>query len=116
VTDKQHRVTNYKYEFRRAGAENVALVDLEADGQLVCRVALIEGDEPLPPPQENVAGWVAVALRSSQLHDLVDMLRNEKPVYFTWTGDPGGVARITTQEEPIGEEERRRGLLGFLFG
>jgi hypothetical protein len=66
--------------------------------------------------QENVAGWVAVALRSSQLHDLVDMLRNEKPVYFTWTGDPGGVARITTQEEPIGEEERRRGLLGFLFG
>jgi len=116
MPEHNYQVTNYRYEFRRAGSENVALVDLEADGQLVCRVALIEGDPPLPAPQENVAGWVAVALRTSQLRDLIDMLRNEKPVYFTWSGDPDGLARITTQAEPIGEEERRRGLLGFLFG
>jgi hypothetical protein len=116
MPDVMRRVTTYKYEFRRVGSENVVLVDLEAEGELVCRIALVEGDEPLPAPQEHVGGWVAVAMRSSQLHDLIDMLRNEQPVYFTWSGAPANIARITTQEEPVGEEERRRGVFGFLFG
>jgi len=116
MPEQSHEVTSYRYEFRRVGSENVALVELESDGRLVCRVALIEGGDPLPAPQENVAGWVAVALRADQLRELIGMLRNEKPVFFTWSGDPGGIARITTKAEPIGEEERRAGLLSFLFG
>jgi hypothetical protein len=42
------------------------------------------------------------------------MLRYEKPVYFTWD-DSTHMARITTEDEPVGEEEHKS-LFKFLFG
>ena len=110
----KHQVTAYKYEFRSTESENVAIVYLQSDAELVCTVAFVDSDEPLPPPQENVAGWVAVAYRYDWLRDTIDMLRNENPVFFTWSRE-ARIARITTEEEPVGEEERR-GLLSWLFG
>ena len=112
MPDAMHRVTTYKYAFRRVGSENVALVDLESEGERVCRIALVESDEPLLAPQEHLAGWVAVALRSSQLRDLIDMLRNEKPVYFTWSGAPAGIARITSLRK--GDRRIFLGIMGSL--
>ncbi len=42
------------------------------------------------------------------------MLRNEAPVYFAWSSE-AQVARITTEEEPIGEEEYKS-FWQLLFG
>ena len=38
-----------------------------------------------------------------QFRDAVDLLRNEKPVFFQWSDSTG--ARLSTDQEPVGEEE-----------
>jgi hypothetical protein len=42
------------------------------------------------------------------------MLRNEEPIYFSYSRE-SQVAIISTEEEAIGEEERK-GLLKYIFG
>lgn len=114
MPDIKQEITSYKYEFRSTESENVALLQLIANNQLLCMAAFIDGNDPLPPPKENIAGWIAVAYRYDWLNDVIDMLRSEKPVFFTWSRE-SRIARITTEEEPVGEGEKR-GLLSFLFG
>ena len=49
--------------------------------------------------------WVfSVYFRSETMTALLDVLRNEKPVYFRYTERTNDF-RITTTHEPIGEEE-----------
>ena len=49
--------------------------------------------------------WVfTVFFRSEMLNPFLDVLRNEKPVYFRYTERTNDF-RITTTHEPIGEEE-----------
>ena len=38
-----------------------------------------------------------------QFPDAVDLLRNEKPVFFQWSDSAG--ARLSTDQETVGEEE-----------
>lgn len=40
----------------------------------------------------------------AQFHDCVDLLRNEKPVFFQWNETTKG-AFLATGNEPIGEDE-----------
>lgn len=50
--------------------------------------------------------WVfSVFYRTELLTAVLDVLRNEKPVYFRYTERTNDF-RITTTHEPIGEEER----------
>jgi hypothetical protein len=39
-----------------------------------------------------------------QFRDSIDLLRNEKPVFFSWNEETKGV-RLSTSGEPVGEEE-----------
>ena len=41
---------------------------------------------------------------ATQFHDSVDLLRNEKPVYFHWNDTSMGVW-LATSQEPVGEAE-----------
>jgi hypothetical protein len=100
-------VKSYQYEFRAVEGENVALLYLFDDqNRLLSMVAFEERTGPLPGPQENPAGVVFLTYRRSDLPFIIDMLRNEKPVIFTWSREQR-VARITTKEEPVGEEESK---------
>ena len=40
---------------------------------------------------------------AAQFPDCIDLLRNEKPVYFLWNDASNGV-RLSTSNEPVGEE------------
>jgi hypothetical protein len=99
------RILEYRYELRSTPAENVALAYLlgEAD-RLVAMVACVEGTGALPGPRENVSGVVMLTLRRGDFADLVGMLRNEKPLYFSWSRD-AQVATLSTRDEPTGEAE-----------
>ena len=44
---------------------------------------------------------------------VTDMLRNEKPVYFSWSPESQSI-RLSTNKEPVGEQELRR-LFSFLY-
>jgi len=101
----QNEVSSYSIELRATPQENVGLVQLFAGPKLLCQAAFVDGSQPLPGPRESPAGVVALAFRYSWLGDAVDLLRNEKPVWFTWARETQ-LARIASGPEPAGEGER----------
>ena len=48
-----------------------------------------------------------VSYRYAQLANVVDLLRNEKPIRFFFRDDTM-VSYVTTSDEPVGEGEKRR--------
>ena len=110
---RQHKINKYKYEFRNSGPENVGVLYLFENKELICMAVFMEQGE-LPVPQEGLNRVVSLAYHFDWLQPMIDMLRNEKPIYFTWD-DSSQTARISTDEEPVGEEEHRS-LLKFLIG
>lgn len=109
------KITSYLYDFRNMPDDKVAILMLLNNNDLLCMAAFIDDDEtPLPAPVEGLNGVAYVSYRYKWLRDILDMLRNEEPVYFIWNSNDQ-YAVITTEKEPIGEEERK-GLLSYLFG
>ena len=108
-------ITGYQYDFRNMSSENIAFVYLMHKDKLISMAAFIDNDEQeLPPPREHLNGVVHVSYRYKWLSDIIGMLRNEEPVYFIWhRTDQNAV--ITTEKEPIGEEEHKS-FLKQLFG
>jgi len=110
---RKYKINKYKYEFRSSGAENVGVLYLMEKKDPVC-MAVFTHEQELPPPREGMNGVIYTAHPFEWFANVIDLLRNEKPVYFTW--DPSSkMARITSDEEPVGEEEHQ-GLIKFLFG
>jgi hypothetical protein len=99
-----HEITTYKYELRRMRSSTVGVAWLSSAERLVCAIAFVDGTGPLPPLRHSPTGVVSFTLRSSSLPVMIDMLRNEKPVYFTW-GKERGFASVSTAAEPVGEGE-----------
>lgn len=110
---RKHKINKYKYEFRNSGPENVGVLYLFENKELICMSVFLEQDN-LPIPQEGLNRVVNVAYPFSWLQPTIDMLRNEKPIYFTWD-DSSQTARLSTDQEPVGEEENTS-LLKFLLG
>ena len=111
---RKHKINKYKYEFRASASENVAVLYLMENVDPICIAVFTDNDDDLPPPREDLSGKVFTAYKFDWFKNVIDMLRNEKPVYFTWD-QSAQMARITTDDEPVGEEEHRS-VLKFLFG
>jgi hypothetical protein len=110
---RKYKINKYKYEFRASGGENVGVLYLMENKEPVC-MAVFTHDSELPPPREGLNGVIYTAHPFEWFNNIIDLLRNEKPIYFTWDAS-AQMARITTDEEPVGEEEHQS-LLKFLFG
>ena len=95
---RKHKINKYKYEFRNSGPENVGVLYLYEAKQLVAMTVFMETDE-LPVPSEGLNRVVHFAYHQRWLQPIIDMLRFEKPIYFTWD-DSSLTARISTDEEP----------------
>lgn len=54
------------------------------------------------PESRDAGGRVGLAYPWSYFAKVIDILRNEKPIYFGFN-DSSKVGYITTQEEPVGE-------------
>jgi hypothetical protein len=110
---RKFKINKYKYEFRASEAENVGVLYLMEKKEPVCMAVFTNASE-LPPPREGLNGVIYTAHPFEWFDKVIDLLRNEKPVYFTWDAS-AKMARITTDEEPVGEEEHQS-LMKFLFG
>ena len=115
---KNSRVMRYQYEFRtiRSGekAINAAILYLyDESDDLLCMASFDDADEPCRPPQESIGGHVTASYKLPYLSEIIGMLRTEKPIYFGWSPE-AQIARLTTDEEPVGEEELRK-LFSFLY-
>jgi hypothetical protein len=94
----------YNWSSRKTGKTNLIL---KGTAGQTCSVWFIEDESAaLPAAYEVAANYFAFYYHHSQLQHLIDMLRNEKPIYATFNTDFGGVnSRISTTDEPVGEGE-----------
>ena len=85
---------------------NSAKVSLYNDKGINFATAYIRPEsEVLPKAYQDSSGRYRLYYKRSALGDLVDMLRNEKPVYVHfWDGHVENT-HIATSREPVGEEE-----------
>lgn len=83
----------------------------KADGGLIAFLRFYRAGSAMAPNEfRQDLGAALVSYRLDALPPMVDILRNEKPVYFTWfdysAQVPGRLFGVVgTSREPIGEEE-----------
>ena len=61
------------------------------------------GSQPLPEARQFANGRYALYYRRSTLPEIIDMLRNEKPIYLHWVPEGTNNTRISTTPELVGE-------------
>ena len=101
------QVTTYQYynwSSRSTGKTNLIL---KGGGGETCSVWFVEDDSAtLPEANVVTADYYAFYYHHSQLPHLIDMLRNEKPIFVFFDNNNGfNNSRISTTDEPIGEGE-----------
>jgi hypothetical protein len=57
----------------------------------------------LPDPVRHAAGVYSLHYRMRDFPHIVDMLRNEKPVFVHWDDSYPTNTRVSTTNEPVGE-------------
>lgn len=107
MSRESFKVASYRYynwSSRSTGKTNLIL---NGEGGETCSVWFIEDSEHALPAARKVRdGYYAFYYHHFQLDHLIDMLRNESPVYVFFN-DVNNVnnSRISTTDEPVGEGE-----------
>ncbi|MFO1316829.1 MAG: hypothetical protein U1F58_14620 [Burkholderiales bacterium] len=91
----------YDWSSRKTGKTNLIL---KGAGK-TCSVWFVEDETAsLPVATEVAPNYYAFHYHHSQLAHLIDMLRNERPIYVFFDNDNGfNNSRIATTDEPVGE-------------
>jgi hypothetical protein len=102
---KRHEIRTYNYGFdARTGVASV--LQLWGDKGLIAQARFVDDASPVPPPVFSPdLNNASVSFKRSTLPGLIDMLRNESPVFVSIHDQLPGFVFITTTNEPIGEEE-----------
>lgn len=105
MPSKTYNVKSYTYTLN-ANSVNTAQLFLQADnGGTIAYIRFVDETSPLPAPSVNSnLTYGTAAFRRSALHDLIDMLRNERPVTLL-LGDEPTFYFYTGTSEPVGEAE-----------
>lgn len=95
----------YDWSSRKTGKTNLIL---KGAGGETCSVWFVEDPAAaLPAAQEVAPNYYAFYYHHSQLQHLIDMLRNESPIFVFFNNDMGfNNSRISTTDEPVGEGEQ----------
>jgi hypothetical protein len=93
---REHRIAEYRYAIEVGGGYGrLSLSD--AEGRLVGEISFLEDGRALPSPRldrdlAHGIGFMAIG----QMAPLVDMLRNEHPVYLVLDDEPPGFFSLRT--------------------
>jgi len=95
----------YDWSSRKTGKTNLIL---KGAGGETCSVWFVDDEAAAPPVAYVVApNYYAFYYHHSQLPHLIDMLRNEMPIFVFFNNDSGfSNSRIATTDEPVGEGEQ----------
>lgn len=93
----------YLFSSREDAAPVIFLYD--ASGAHIAYVYFRSDSQPLPQARRLPGGQYALYYRRSVLPELIDMLRNEKPIYLHWVPEGTNNTRISTSAEQVGEGE-----------
>ena len=89
-----------QYEVMYSANKFPPRVWLKSGGKYIGQLVFRPNGEVLPSDTAD-----SLYYHLDDLQNVVDLLRNEKPMYWTWLG-VGGENGIKTTPEPVGEEER----------
>jgi hypothetical protein len=94
----------YDWSSRKTGKTNL---NLKGTGGQTCSVWFVEDPAAdLPDASQVAPNYYVFYYHHSQLDHLIDMLRNEKPIFVFFNNDNGFAnSRISTTDEPVGEGE-----------
>lgn len=76
----------------------------DKDNHGIGRVDFWDAGITLPADENSDMGGITFSLHIDQMHDVVDMLRNEGPIFIAWQETLKN-AYIGTGQEPVGEGE-----------
>lgn len=92
----------YTFSSRDSSTANTVVLFYGAEGYL--GGAFFSTDSaPLQTAQKYPSGVYGLFYSYADLPGIIDMLRNEKPVYLIYNGDIN--SRLSTMKEPVGEGE-----------
>ncbi len=112
------QVKRYQYELlqepgKKGSTESGVLYLYDEDDSLLAMLLFHDIGEATEPPRRHDSGVVTAHCPRSSLHDYIDMLRNEKPVYCCWSDETQKLI-IASNVEPVGEQELRK-LFSWLY-
>ena len=98
-------ITSYTYYTFSSRDDSIAntVILLYGDAGYLGGAFFSNSDEPLKPAEQFPSGLYGLYYSYADLPIIVDMLRNEKPVYLIYSGPNN--SRISTGPEPVGEGE-----------
>ena len=111
-------VRRYQYEFlaepgKKGATESAMLYLYGSEDVLLAMILFHDTGEPVEEPREHDTGVITAHCPRAQLRDYIDMLRNEKPVYFCWSRETQKLV-LASHMEPVGEQELRK-LFSWLY-
>jgi hypothetical protein len=101
------QIATYNYYFWSSRERGKTNLNLLGTGGETCAVWFVEDpNEALPDAVEQAPNYYSFYYHLHQLPSLVDLLRNESPVYVFFNNDSGFPnSRISSTDEPVGEGE-----------
>ena len=87
---------------RPTGGYREAIYLYDENGNTVARLRFTR--DTIPPPSVGASGSYILYYTRGEYRDVVDMLRNEEPIYFWWGGETS-VSYVRTGREGVGEGE-----------
>ncbi len=97
-------IVQYSYYLFSSRAEDDAVIFLYDGAAEVIAEVLFVADGKDPPPARRTNGRHTLYYRRAQFAEVIDLLRNEGPVYLIWNGERN--TTLSTGYEPIGEGEQ----------
>lgn len=98
-------ITEYAYYIWGSRPASLVQANIVLYGSAGYMGALWFYDDPavLPDPERHSPGVYSLHFRMRDFPHIVDMLRNEKPIYLHWDDSFPTNTRISTTKEPVGE-------------
>ncbi len=99
-------ITSYQYYlFSTRDVGKATLICTGAGGKTIY-VHFMNDTDNLQPARKIDDSRYALSYRYADMPGLVDMLRNEKPVYLVYVPTGTNNTRLSTGSEPVGEGEQ----------
>jgi hypothetical protein len=103
MKDEVREISRYTYHcFSSRERNDVVLFLYDQRSQVIAQVLAVPEGEPLPPATQR-DGRALLYYHSAAIPQVVDLLRNERPVYLVW--GEGRNTALATGYEPVGEGE-----------
>ncbi len=96
------RYEYYTFSSRDSSIAQTVILLYGADGYLG-GIFFSTEEQPLKPAEKFPSGVYGLYYDYQELQIIIDMLRNEKPVYLIYNGELN--TRLSTTQEPVGEGE-----------